>query len=50
MIENYAIRSLCLWNCEWFNASNAEATFVQSTRMQKYLYTIENPVMQVFIG
>ena len=34
---------------EQFNPSNTEATFVQSTRMQRILKTV-NPVMLVFIG
>ena len=33
-----------------FNPSNAKATFIQSTRMQKIFEIHLNPVMLVFIG
>ena len=36
--------------CKQVNPSNAKATFVQSTRMQRFLKAILNPVMLVFIG
>ena len=36
--------------CVQLNLSNAEATFVQSTRKQIFLKTLLKPVMFVFIG
>ena len=33
-----------------FNPSNAKATFIQSTRMQRFFENHLNPVMLVFIG
>ena len=35
--------------CKWFIPSNAEATLVQSTRMQRFFINHLNPVMMVFI-
>ena len=35
---------------EWINPSNAEATFVQSTRTQNLFENHLNPVILIFIG
>ena len=37
-------------NYEIFNPFNVEATFVQSTRIQRFFENYLNPVMLVFIG
>ena len=39
-----------MWSQTLINPSNAKATFVQSTRMQRFLKKHLNPVMLVFIG
>ena len=59
----FAMRQCFMWQCHWswegskrcpvsmprFNPSNAEATFVQSTRTKKTFENHFNPIMFVFI-